>query len=130
MTAQPKRVLLVDDDADIVEAVRHALEEHGYEVLVARDGGEALRRAERDAPDLILLDLVMPGRSGFAVLDRLSSKGSDSPRIIMMTANTDPEYREYASARGAHAFVNKPFDMGDLMSRVDELLGAPAGNSD
>ena len=71
MEASRKRVLIVDDDEQIVEAVQMALEEKGYEVLTAGDGAEGLVRAERDEPDLILLDVVLPKRSGFTVLDHL-----------------------------------------------------------
>ena len=69
------RVLLVDDDESILEVIEAAFRRSGHEVLVARDGSEALVRAERDAPDLVVLDLVMPRRSGFAVLDRLRQRG-------------------------------------------------------
>lgn len=124
MSASGNRVLLVDDDADIVEVVRHALEDRGYEVIVARDGIEGIRRAERETPDLILLDLVMPGRSGFSVLDRLSPTVAKTARIVMMTANTEPEYREHAESRGVDAFVNKPFEVGELLDRVDALMTA------
>jgi len=68
------RVLLVDDDESILEVISTAFEHRGYGVLEARDGSEALVRAERDAPDLVVLDLVMPRRSGFAVLDRLRQR--------------------------------------------------------
>ena len=122
MTTLPKRVLLVDDDEGIVEPLRHALEDRGYEVLVARDGSEALRAVERDAPDLILLDIVMPRRSGFSVLDRLTRGGMRCPRIIMLTANTEPQHRQYAESHGVAAYINKPFDLPALLERVDTVL--------
>lgn len=124
MTTLQKRVLLVDDDEGVVEPVRLALQEQGYEVLVAHDGAEALMRAERDAPDLILLDVVMPRRSGFAVLNRLSRGRPRAPRIIMMTGNTEPAHRDYAISQGADGFINKPFDMPDLLEQVESLLAA------
>lgn len=122
MTGIQKRVLLVDDDEGVVEPLRLALQEHGYDVVVANDGCEALMRAERDAPDLILLDVVMPKRSGFAVLDRLSRGQVHSPRIIMMTGNTEPHHREYALSHGVDGFINKPFDLPDLLNQVDLML--------
>jgi len=125
MCHSSKRVLLVDDDESIVESIRHALQNEGYEVLVAHDGAEALMRAERDAPDLILLDLVMPRRSGIAVLDRLFEGRIQPPRIIMMTANTEPQHRSYAESRGVDAFLNKPFEMPELVEQVDSLMQKP-----
>ena len=63
--------MLVDDDHEIVESVRYALEDHGYEVLIARDGNQGLSMAEREDPDLVILDMMMPKRSGFLVLEKL-----------------------------------------------------------
>src|SRR3954463_16441318 len=65
------RVLLVDDDHEIVESVRYALEANGFEVLIARDGNQGLSMAEREDPDLVILDMMMPKRSGFLVLEKL-----------------------------------------------------------
>lgn len=124
MATAEKTVLLVDDDENIVEPLRLALENHGYRVLIANDGAEALMRAERDEPDLILLDIVMPRRSGFAVLNRLKEGRVHQPRIIMMTANTEKEHRDYAEAQGVDAYVNKPFEMDAMLDRVDALLAA------
>ena len=66
-----KKVLVVDDDAEIIDSVRYALEGAGYEVVVARDGNQGLALAEREDPDLIVLDMMMPKRSGFLVLEKL-----------------------------------------------------------
>ena len=66
-----KRILLVDDDPEIVEAMRYAMESRGYQILVARDGNQGLVMAEREDPDLVILDMMMPKRSGFLVLERL-----------------------------------------------------------
>ena len=104
-------MLLVDDDASILEVISAAFEHHGYDVLKARDGSEALVRAERDAPDLVVLDLVMPRRSGFAVLDRLRQRHATHPPIIVVTANTDPRHEQFAHDHGADAFFRKPFDI-------------------
>jgi DNA-binding response OmpR family regulator len=122
MTGPGKRVLVVDDDEQIVEAVQCALEERGYEVLTAGDGAEGLVRAERDEPDLILLDVVLPKRSGFSVLDHLRRSKFRSKPIIMLTANDEPRHRDFAASCGADAFIAKPFDLGELMARVDALL--------
>lgn len=118
-----KRILLVDDDEAILETMRAALQGSGYEVLTARDGSEGLMRAERDDPDLIVLDVVMPRRSGFAVLNHLRNSRFRSPPIIMVTASDEPRHREFAAARGADAYMPKPFDMGELLVQVEVLLG-------
>ena len=69
--ASQKRILLVDDDAEIIDALRFALEAQGYEILIARDGNQGLAMAEREDPDLVILDMMMPKRSGFLVLEKL-----------------------------------------------------------
>ncbi len=121
MVENPKRVLLVDDDPDLVETVGAALESRGYAVIVARDGVEGLARAERDRPDLILLDVVMPRRSGFSLLNLLFRAGNSLP-VIMMSGSDDHRHREFAQARGARDFVSKPFDVDSLVSKVELLL--------
>jgi DNA-binding response OmpR family regulator len=126
MVSEKKRVLIVDDDASLVEAVRLSLEERGYEVLVAFDGQSGLVRAERDAPDLIILDIVMPVRSGLAVLERLKSMGSRPWRVIIITAGLDPRRREHTLAQGADLYLHKPFDMEELLDAVDRLLESAA----
>jgi DNA-binding response OmpR family regulator len=118
------RVLLVDDDESILEVLSTAFSLKGYTALEARDGSEALIRAERDAPDLVVLDLVMPRRSGFAVLDRLRQRHRSSPVIIVVTANTDPRHEQFAHDHGADAFFRKPFDVEELLETSATLLAA------
>ncbi|GAB4161359.1 MAG: response regulator transcription factor [Planctomycetaceae bacterium] len=117
-----KRILLVDDDPDVLTCIEIALKGKGYEVILARDGAEGLARAERDAPDLIILDLVMPQRSGFAVLSRLRCNVARSPRIILLTANNEPRFREFAESNGADVFLSKPFEVSALIDEVEALL--------
>jgi DNA-binding response OmpR family regulator len=119
-----KRVLLVDDDPEIIESVRTALTMRGYEVLVARDGAEALSRVERDRPDLMVLDLVMPRRSGLTVLDRMHRTGMRSTPIIMMTGTDELRHREAARLRGVSVFLCKPFPMEQLLLEVETILNA------
>lgn len=116
------RVLLVDDDEMILEVISAAFSHQGYTVLEAHDGSEALVRAERDAPDLVVLDLVMPRRSGFAVLDRLRQRHATRPVIIVVTANTDPRHEQFAHDHGANAFFRKPFDIEALLETAAGLL--------
>ena len=82
-----KRVLIVDDDAEIVETVRYALQAAGYDVSVARDGNQGLAMAETLDPDLLILDMMMPKRSGFLVLEKIRRSDSDVVPVIMITAN-------------------------------------------
>ncbi len=124
MAVGKKRVLVVDDDRELVESVRAALMTRGYEVLVATDGTQALARVEQDQPDLMLLDLVMPRRSGFTVLERMHKSGMRSTPIIMMTGTDDQKHRDAAVSRGVAGFLHKPFAIEQLLSEVDTILKA------
>jgi DNA-binding response OmpR family regulator len=119
-----KRVLLVDDDPELLESVRIALTMRGYEVLTACDGAEALARVERDRPDLLVLDLVMPRRSGLTVLDRMRCTAMRSTPIIMMTATDEERHRDAAKLRGVSVFLSKPFAIEQLLTEVDTILNA------
>jgi DNA-binding response OmpR family regulator len=118
-----KRILLVDDDAEIIESLRLALEAQSYEVLVARDGNQGLALIERENPDLIILDMMMPKRSGFLVLERLKRLGEKKSRIIMITANEGNRHKAYAEMLGVDDYVRKPFPMDRLIQSVQRLLG-------
>jgi DNA-binding response OmpR family regulator len=117
-----KRVLLVDDDYEIVEAIRHALEAKGYTVLVARDGNQGLAMAEREDPDLMILDMMMPKRSGFLVLEKLRRSRPVPLRVIMITANEGSRHKAYAEMLGVDDYIRKPFAMDRLMDSVGRLL--------
>jgi DNA-binding response OmpR family regulator len=120
--ARPKRILLVDDDREIVEAMRFALEANGYEILVARDGNQGLVMAEREDPDLVILDMMMPKRSGFLVLEKLRRTRSVPLRVIMITANEGSRHKAYAEMLGVDDYIRKPFGMDRLMESVGRLL--------
>jgi DNA-binding response OmpR family regulator len=117
-----QRVLLVDDDHEIVESVRFALESGGYEVLVARDGNQGLAMAEREDPDLVILDMMMPKRSGFLVLEKLRRTRPVPLRVIMITANEGSRHKAYAEMLGVDDYIRKPFAMDRLMESVNRLL--------
>lgn len=121
--AAAKRILLVDDDAEIIESLRLSLEAQNYEVLVARDGNQGLALIERENPDLIILDMMMPKRSGFLVLERLKRLGEKKHRIIMITANEGNRHKAYAEMLGVDDYVRKPFPMDRLIQSVQRLLG-------
>lgn len=117
-----KQVLLVDDDAEIIESLRLALEAKGLTVLVARDGNQGLAITEREDPDLVILDMMMPKRSGFLVLEKLRRTRENPPRIIMITANEGSRHKAYAEMLGVDDYIRKPFPMDRLMASVDRLL--------
>ncbi len=123
-TAKPrKRILLVDDDREIIESMRIALEGAGYEVLIARDGNQGLALAEREDPDLAILDMMMPKRSGFLVLEKLRRTRPVPLRIIMVTANEGNRHKAYAETLGVDDYIRKPFAMDRLLDSVSRLLG-------
>ena len=117
-----KRILLVDDDAEIIEAMRYALEAKGYEIHVARDGNQGLALAEREDPDLVILDMMMPKRSGFLVLERLRRTRPIPMRVIMITANEGSRHKAYAEMLGVDDYIRKPFAMDRLVDSVNRLL--------
>lgn len=117
-----KRILLVDDDPEIIEAIRVALEAGGYRILIARDGNQGLAMAEREDPDLVILDMMMPKRSGFLVLERLRRTRRVPMRVIMITANEGSRHKAYAEMLGVDDYIRKPFPMARLIESVNRLL--------
>ena len=118
-----KRILVVDDDHEIVESMRLALESKGYKILVARDGNQGLAMAERENPDLVILDMMMPKRSGFLVLEKLRRTHAVPMRVIMITANEGSRHKAYAEMLGVDDYIRKPFAMDRLMDAVSRLRG-------
>lgn len=121
-TKTGKRILLVDDDTEIIESMRLALEANGYQVLVARDGNQGLVMAEREDPDLVILDMMMPKRSGFLVLEKLRRTRRIPMRVIMVTANEGSRHKAYAEMLGVDDYIRKPFAMDRLLDAVHRLL--------
>ena len=120
--ADAKKVLLVDDDDEIVETVRYALEAEGYDVVVARDGNQGLALSEREDPDLMILDMMMPKRSGFLVLEKIRRVRSTPLPVIMITGNEGSRHKAYAELLGVNDYLRKPFEMPKLMASVKRLL--------
>ena len=118
----PRRILLVDDDAEIIDAMKYALESRGYQVMVARDGNQGLAIAEKDDPDLVILDMMMPKRSGFLVLEKLRRTRPVPMRVIMVTANEGSRHKAYAEMLGVDDYLRKPFAMDKLLEAVERLL--------
>lgn len=121
--AATKRVLLVDDDYEIIDSLRMLLEAKGYEILVARDGNQGLAMAEREDPDLMILDMMMPKRSGFLVLEKLRRTRPVPMKIIMITANEGSRHKAYAEMLGVDDYIRKPFAMDRLLESVEKLIG-------
>ena len=133
MSAQ-KTVLLVDDDNDIIESMRTVLESKGYRIMVARDGNAGLTVAEREGPDLIVLDMMMPKKSGFLVLEKLKGRVGGLIPTIMITGNEGSRHRAYAEMLGVRDYIRKPFAMERLIEAVNKALrpkppAAPEGEA-
>jgi len=118
-----QRILVVDDDEDIVRVVRVNLELEGFEVSTAFDGVEGVQAVERSAPDLVLLDIMMPVMDGITALRRLRSHpGAANTSVILLTAKALPEDRVTGLDLGADDYVTKPFDVGELLARIKAVL--------
>ncbi len=115
------RILVVDDEPHIVEVVRAYLGREGHEVATAADGDRALELAAVRPPDLVVLDVMLPRRSGFDVLRELRARGSDVP-VILLTARDDLVDRVAGLEIGADDYVTKPFEPRELVARVTAVL--------
>jgi DNA-binding response OmpR family regulator len=121
-----KTILLVDDDRDILTAMQTALGELGPTILTASDGKDAVTQAEATPPDLVVLDQMLPKRSGFLVMTSLKrgKTRTDPPRVIMITGNLGSRHKAYAEGLGVDTYLTKPFRMEKLIEAVCKLLGA------
>ena len=106
----PLRVLVADDHRDTAQTLGILLRSEGYDVRLAQDGKEALSEAAEFQPDVALLDIQMPYRSGLEVADELRRRGSECPVLIAVTAQTSSADRQMAETSGFHHFVAKPYD--------------------
>lgn len=116
------KVLIVDDEPNIVTSLTFLMKKSGFETSVARDGDEALAEVERFAPDLVLLDVMMPKRDGFEVCQTLRAAGQTQLKIILLTAKGREQEMAKGLAIGADAYVTKPFSTRDLVELVNRLL--------
>ena len=96
---------------------------NGYTVLVARDGNQGLALTEREDPDLVILDMMMPKRSGFLVLEKMRRTRETPLRVIMITANEGSRHKAYAEMLGVDDYIRKPFPMDRLIESVKRLIG-------
>jgi len=118
------RILIVDDEPEMVRGIQDNLRFEGYDTSAAYDGEEALRRATADAPDLVLLDVMMPKVSGWDVCRELRRRGIDVP-VIMLTARGEEDDRVRGLELGADDYVAKPFALRELLARVRAVLRRP-----
>jgi len=119
----PKKILVVDDEVDLLETIRFPLEIEGYNVLVAYNGEEALNQARKENPDLILLDLMLPKLDGYKVcrLLKFDERYKHIP-ILMLTAKTQEKDKVLGMETGADEYITKPFEMDYLLKKVKEYL--------
>jgi two-component system, OmpR family, KDP operon response regulator KdpE len=125
MSAPPIRVLVVDDEPQILRALRAALKGHGYDVQTAADGEEALDALALHPPDIVVLDLVMPGKSGFDVVREVrgwSQSAQRTPAIIVLSARGEDRDKVTALDLGADDYLTKPFSMNELLARIRVAL--------
>jgi len=126
--AAKKTVLVVDDEPNIVRTVSDRLKMSGYHVIAATDGQYAIERALQDKPDLILLDIIMPGLDGEAALERLRQmEETRSIPVIMLTALDHVKHVERACSMGAADYVVKPFDLVVLLQKIRRALSDGKG---
>jgi DNA-binding response OmpR family regulator len=115
------RILLIDDEPAVTRMVARGLTLSGFEVLVAETGEDGLGLLASEPVDLVLLDIMLPGKDGLEVLDEIRLRQSDLP-VIMLTARGDPSTRAAALAAGANDYITKPFTFRELQSRVRALI--------
>lgn len=119
-----QKILIADDEPNIIISLEYLMKREGYEVVVARDGQEAIELALQHQPDLLLLDVMMPKKTGFEVCQELRADAScrDTP-IVMLTAKGRDTDIAKGMALGATAYMTKPFSTRELVDKVREVLG-------
>jgi two-component system alkaline phosphatase synthesis response regulator PhoP len=120
-----KRILVADDEPNIVVALEYLLQHNGYEVHIARDGDEALKQIDAHVPDLVLLDVMMPLRSGYEVCKRIREQPEwRHIKIIMLSAKGRDAEVNKGMAAGADLYVTKPFSTRELVDKINALLAS------
>jgi len=125
-----KRVLLVDDDSDILTSMQAAFEPTGAIVELASNGNKAVELAEKNVPDVIVLDMMLPGRSGFLVLEKVKARKprNQKPFVIMITGNPGKRHQAYAENLGVSEYLNKPVKLDKLIATAERLAAAAAAS--
>jgi two-component system alkaline phosphatase synthesis response regulator PhoP len=119
----PKKILVVDDEVDLVETLRFSLETEGHTVLVSYNGEDALNQARKENPNLILLDVMLPKLDGYKVcrLLKFDERYKHIP-VLMLTAKTQEKDKIIGMDTGADEYITKPFDIGELMEKIKVYL--------
>jgi CheY-like chemotaxis protein len=127
---QKKRILIVDDERDIVKVLMIRLQSSGYEVTTAFDGAQGVFMAHKEKPDLIILDIRMPAGDGFSVTERLkNSSHTWNIPIIFLTGSPEKDAEERAMALGARFYIKKPYDPEELLDAVKRALEVKPSDS-
>jgi two-component system OmpR family response regulator len=123
-TLENKRILLVDDDSDILISMQAAFEPTGAVIDTAKDGNKAVELVEKNQPDLVVLDMMLPGRSGFLVLEKIKARKpkNSKPFVIMITGNQGGRHKMYAESLGVNEYFNKPVKLDKLIATAERLL--------
>jgi len=132
-TLAGKKILLVDDDPDILTSMQAAFEPTGAVIETANNGNKATELAETAQPDLVILDMMLPGRSGFLVLEKIMQDKrkaklprNSKPLVIMITGNPGARHKMYAESQGVSEYFNKPVKLDKLIASAEKLLAPPA----
>jgi DNA-binding response OmpR family regulator len=123
--AEQKVILIVDDDYELSDGIRAVLETQGHKVIQARDGQQGQNLIYQQRPDLVILDMMMPRKGGYPVLEHFRDK-KDAPPIIMITANEGSRHKAYAEYLGVIDYIRKPFAMERLLEAVERGLKGEA----
>lgn len=116
------KILVVDDDTEVRAAIDNALQAEGALTQTCGDGNSAVRICEVDPPDLVVLDMMLPKRSGFLVLEKIKRLDTP-PKVVMVTANEGRRHQQYAEALGVDGYILKPVRLERLISLAQQLLG-------
>jgi len=119
-----KKILIVDDEPNIIMALEYALKKKSYLVYIARDGDEAIRLADENAPDLVVLDIMMPKVDGYEVLRHLKSESpiKDTVKVVFISAKNKEDDIEKGLSLGADNYLTKPFSIKKLLNEIEVQL--------
>jgi len=120
----PKKILIMEDEVDLVASIKKLLEKCGYRVNAAYDTASSIDMAGKERADLIILDLAIPGGGGFTILKEIRKNGANAKTpVLIMTASTEKMVRDEAEAIGVEGFMCKPFEPSELMQKIKDLVG-------
>lgn len=119
---ESKLVLVIEDNRELLHSIGHALEAHGYQVLLALDGNEGIASIELYQPELVITDIMLPKRSGILVLEYLRTQVEQPIPVIMITGSAGNRQRTYAEYLGISSYFVKPFELDELISSVDQVF--------